>query len=82
MDYKHEAMLIICEHTNAYLQAVKVEYTTNHDMMNDMYTECAFILTSYLLEGKYTPMQYAAIRNELGSMIWNIFDKFVEKEDS
>lgn len=77
MDYKHEANKIICEHTNAYLQSVKAEYETNRDMMDEMYTECAFILTNYLLEGKYTPMQYAAIRNELGSMIWNIFKRFV-----
>lgn len=81
MDYTYEASKIICEHTNAYLQAVHAEYDSNRNMMEDMYENCAFILTNYLIEGKYTPMQFNAIRNELGKMIWNIFKPHIEAED-
>jgi hypothetical protein len=51
-------------------------------MMEDVYENCAFILTNYLIEGKYTPMQFNAIRNELGKMIWNIFKTHIEVEDA
>jgi hypothetical protein len=47
-----------------------------------MYNNCAFILTSYLIEGKYTPMQYNAVRNELGKAIWNIFKLHIKVEDA
>ena len=50
-------------------------------MMNDMYSECAFILTEDLLEGKLTPMQYATVRNELGLIIWDLFKESIEAED-
>jgi hypothetical protein len=81
MDYAYEASKIICENTNAYMQGVHAEYESNRDMMEDMYENCAFILSDYLIKGKYTPMQYNAIRNELGKMIWNIFKPHVEKEE-
>ena len=81
MDYVFEANKIICEYTSGYLQGVVAHYNTNRDMMDDMYENCAFILTGYLIEGKYTPMQYNAIRNELGKMIWGIFESYVKKED-
>ena len=80
MDYIYEASKIICEHTNAYLQAVHAEYDNNRDMMEDMYENCAFILSDHLIKGNYTPMQFAAIRNELGKMIWNIFEAHVNAE--
>ena len=81
MDYAYEASKILHENTNAYMQGVNAEYNSNRDMMEDMYNNCAFILTNYLIEGKYTPMQFNAIRNELGKMIWNIFKPYIEAED-
>ena len=81
MDYIHEASKILHENTNAYMQGVYAEYDSNRDMMEDMYNNCAFILTNYFIEGKYTPMQFNAIRNELGKMIWNIFKPHIEKEE-
>ena len=82
MDYAYEASKILCENTNAYMQAVHAEYDSNRDMMEDMYNNCAFILTDYLIEGKYTPMQYNAVRNELGKMIWNIFERHIKVEEA
>ena len=78
---KDEAYIIIREHTNAYMQAVHAEFECSRDMMETMYAECSYILTSYLLEGKYTPLQYNAVRNELGAMIWNVFKPHIEAED-
>jgi hypothetical protein len=82
MDYKYEATKIIREHTEGYLSGCHAEYASNREMMECMLRECAFILTNKLLEGKYTPMQYAAVRNELGSLVWDIFEKFVQAEDA
>ena len=81
MDYAYEASKILRENTNAYMQSAYVEYDSNKDMMEDMYNNCAFILTNYLIEGKYTPMQFNAVRNELGKMIWHIFKPHIEAED-
>ena len=81
MDYKHEARRILHEHVYAYMSGIHVEYETNRAMMEDMYNECAFILTEALVEGKYTPMQYNAIRNELGELLWSIFEPHVVAED-
>lgn len=80
MDYNHEAKRILREHVCAYMSGVNAKYETNRDMMDDMYEECAFILTEYLIEGKYTPMQYNAIRNELGALIWKIFEPHIKAE--
>ena len=82
MDYAYEASKILCENTNAYMQGVHAEYDSNRDMMEDMYENCAFILTNYLIEGKYTPMQFNAIRNELGKAIWSIFERHIKVEDA
>lgn len=80
MDYNYEASKILRENTNAYMQAVHAEYSSNRDMMEDMYMNCAFILTDDLIKGNYTPMEFNAIRNELGRMIWNIFEPYIEAE--
>lgn len=82
MDYAYEASKILCENTNAYMHSVHAEYESNRDMMEDMYENCAFILTNYLIEGKYTPMQFNAIRNELGKAIWNIFEHHIKVEEA
>lgn len=82
MDYAYEASKILYENTNAYMQGVHAEYDSNRDMMEDMYENCAFILTNYLIEGKYSPMQFNAIRNELGKMIWNIFERHIKVEEA
>lgn len=80
-DANNEAKKIMREHVCAYMSSVCAKYDSNREMMDDMYEECAFILTEYLLEGKYTPMEYNAIRNELGEMIWKIFEPHVKAEE-
>lgn len=80
-DDKDQAKEIIMEHMEAYLQGCHAEYDSNIAMMEDMYHECAFILTNKLLEGKLTPMQVAAVRNELGTMIWDVFMSYASAED-
>lgn len=72
---------IIYNHTNAYTQGSPVEYPSNRAMMKDMYEDCAYVLTDYLLEGKLNPLQYAAVRNELGKMIWEIFEPHIKAEE-
>lgn len=80
-DAEGTAKEIIRRHTNAYLQGCHAEYANNRDMMDDMYEECAFILSEDLLEGKLSPLQYAAVCNELGKMIWNIFEPHIKAEE-
>lgn len=80
-DAEHVASEIIMRHMEGYMQGCYAEYGNNKAMMEDMYRECAFILTNDLLEGKLTPLQVAAVRNALGSMIWGIFESYVNAED-
>lgn len=80
-DAEGAAKEIIRRHTNAYLQGCHAEYPDNRALMEDMYEECAFILSEDMLEGKLNPLQYAAVRNELGKMIWKIFEPHIKAED-
>ena len=80
-DPESVAKEIIMRHMEAYMQGCHAEYDTNRTMMEDMYHECAFILTDDMLEGKLTPMQVAAVRNVLIGMIWGIFEPYVNAED-
>ena len=81
-DAKDVAREIIMRHMEGYMYGCHAEYDTNRAMMDDMYHECAFILTDDLMEGKLTPLQAAAVRNELASMIWGIFENYVNEEES
>jgi hypothetical protein len=80
-DPEQSAKEIIMEHMEGYMHGCHAEYDTNRQMMNDMYHECAFILTNKMLEGKLTPMQVAAVRNVLIGMIWNVFKSYVNAKD-
>lgn len=80
MDYKYEAKKILYEHTEAVMSSATTEFESNEDMYEFTLKECAFILTENLLEGKYNPMQYNAIRNELSKMLWDIFESDIEAE--
>ena len=81
MDYTFEAKKILCECTCGYMQGVVAHYDNNREMMDDMYTDCAYILTDHFINGDYSPLQYNAIRTELGKMIWDLFKTHVVKED-
>lgn len=80
MDYNWEATKILNEHCAGVMSCATMEFETNEAMLEFTTEECAFILTEYLLEGKYTPMQYNEIRNELSALLWGIFGPHVEKE--
>lgn len=80
MDYKFEAEKILCEHTSAVMSAARCGFEDNQSMLEFTTEECGFILTQHLLEGKYTPLQYNAIRNELASLLWSIFGPHIEAE--
>lgn len=80
-DANQYAKEIIMEHMEGYLHGCHAEYANNREMMDDMYRECAFILTNHLLEGKLTPLQTASTRNALGTMIWNVFENCICAEE-
>jgi hypothetical protein len=80
MDYIYEAHCILYEHCEAVMSSITTEFKTNEAMLEFTTKECAFILTEKLLEGKYTPMQYNAIRNELSALLWNLFEPHLKKE--
>lgn len=79
-DAKYEAFTILHEHTVAYMNSVHAEFDTNEDMYERVTSECAFILTTRFTEGEYHPMQYNAVRNELASLLWELFGDSVDAE--
>ena len=81
MDYRYEAEKILCEHTSAVMSSAHIEFESNQAMLEFTIQECGFILTQHLLDGKYTPMQYNAIRNELAPMLWKLFEPHIQEED-
>ena len=80
-DPAHEAFKILCEHTTAMVDGIHAEYESTQHMLDCTTEECAFILTTNLVEGKYNPLQYAAVRNELSKMLWNTFGPAIEAEE-
>jgi hypothetical protein len=79
-DAEHEAKNVIIEHTCGYMHGCVADYASNADMMEDMYSECSFVLVNRLIEGKLTPLQFAAVRDKLCDMIWTIFEPYVNAE--
>ena len=79
-DAKAQALDILCEHNTAILSGIHCEFSSNEDMLDVTTEECAFILTNRLVEGKYTPMQFNAVRNELAELLWKVFGSSVEAE--
>lgn len=80
-DPAHEAFKILCEHNNAILSGIHYEFESNQAILDETTEECAFILTTNLVEGKYTPMQFAAVRNALGELLWKVFGPAIEAEE-
>lgn len=68
-----EARSIIQRHTEAVMHCAHCEFDNERELFEFMMGECAFILTQDFLEGKYTPMEYNAIRNELAKLLNGIF---------
>lgn len=73
VDVNWAAHQIIMKHTNGIMSCGNPEFDNNMDLWTFMLSECANILTEEFLEGKYNPMEYNAIRNEIASIINGIF---------
>lgn len=80
IDPTHEAEKILREHSEGVMSCCTMEFDSNEEMLEATISECAFILTNKLVEGKFTPMQYNAVRNELGKLLWKVFGPYVEEE--
>lgn len=79
-DPVHEAFKILCEHNFAVMSCAHCEFESNQEMLESTTSECAFILTTNLVEGKYTPMQFNAVRNALSELLWKIFEPSITAE--
>ena len=75
MDYNLQARIIIRKHTAGYMSSAIYKPENATELWETMIQECAYILTEDFLNGKYTPMQYNAIRNELANVLNGIFAK-------
>lgn len=75
IDIHTTARSIIQEHTAGYMSAANYIPEDAHELWETMINECSYILTEDFLDGKYTPMEYNAIRNELANTINGIFGK-------
>jgi hypothetical protein len=80
MNPKFEARKIISEHTDAMIQSTHYIPDNHQELYETMVEGCAFILTEWFLDGRYTPMEYNAIRNELAEVLWNMFEKHINAE--
>lgn len=80
MDYKREARKILHEHTTSCLSCGEVEVEDNEALWEFMVDNCGYMMAENLLEGKYTPMQYIAVCNELGKMLDDVFNEAINQE--
>ena len=80
LDAKYEARHIISTVTDNMIRSTNYEPANNDELYECMTEECANILTEDFLDGKYTPMEYNAIRNELAKVLWNIFEPHIQRE--
>ena len=73
-DTNLEAIEIISEHTKDFMQSANYTPETAHDLYETMVEECSRYLTiDFLIEKKYTPMQYNALRNEIARLLYDTF---------
>jgi hypothetical protein len=73
IDIHDEAIRIISKHTAGVMSCADYKPENNDELMEFMIDECAYILTKDFLDGKYTPMQYNDIRNEISKTLWKLF---------
>ena len=85
--YKAIAENILSEHTSAYFNVgydidVIVNEMTVLEMHENIAKECGFILSQMWIEGKYSTREYFAIRNELGTLLSEIFMNDLETDSN
>lgn len=73
LNIHQEARRIIKDHTEGFMNGTQYKPDDEDELWETMLSECAFILTEDFLDGKYTPMQYNDIRNEVAEILTNIF---------
>lgn len=73
IDASFEAVKIIEQHTQDYMRGASFVPTSAEDLYDKMTEECSHILTTNFLNGRYNPMEYNAIRNEIAKILWNLF---------
>lgn len=74
-DAEREAKDVMYEHTSAYIKSVECHPKSEMELYEDMVDQCGYILTTRLLEGKYTLLEYNKIRNALAELLWGLVSK-------
>lgn len=80
MDIKQEAKYIIYQHTANMILSAHYEPKDSSELWEYMGEECGYLLADKFLEGKYTPLEYNAIRNEIAKLLGDIFDPVCTRE--
>lgn len=77
MNHENEARKIFNE-ANAAIMKATDNYTirTAADLWDRMIDEASFILVEKFIQGKYNPMDFNEIRNELTKFINSVFEPF------
>lgn len=80
IDALFHARYFIAQATDDMMRSTSYEPDNNEELYEFMTEMCSNILTKDFIDGKYTPMEYNAIRNELGKLLWKLFEKHIQKE--
>lgn len=80
MDALFHARYIIAKATDDIMCSTSYEPESNKQLYEFMTEMCSNILAKDFIDGKYDPMEYNAIRNELGKVLWNLFEKHIHQE--
>lgn len=77
-----ETRNIIVRATDDMMRSVSPEPANNEELYEDMTEICSAVLVDDFLDGKYTPMEYNAIRNGIAKVLWDLFEKHIQAEDN
>ena len=80
MNIEWEAKKILYEHTTSCMSCGEVEAKSNEELWEFMVDNCGYMVAENLLSGKYTPMQYIAVCNEVGRLLDEIFNEPINQE--
>lgn len=73
-DPEWEAREVLMKHNESLMQCGgAVEFDNANDLYEFTVEECAYILTTNLIEGKYDSLQFSKVRNELGKLLNKLF---------
>ena len=86
-NYRAIAENILAEHTSAYFNVgfetdLILNEMTVQEMHESISKECGFILSQDWIEGKYSTREYFAIRNELATLLNEIFMHDLEVDNN